>query len=55
MIGFEQIEFSGHTGNEDDYGYEAMHLMRKGQIRWLPQGDMVGQRRLIHMLFGIAT
>jgi hypothetical protein len=23
-------------------GYEAMHLIRKGQIRWLPKGDVVG-------------
>jgi len=36
-------------------GYEAMHLIRKGQIRWLPQGDVVGQRRFIHTLFGIAA
>src|SRR5215510_4780146 len=28
-------------------GYEAMHLIRKGQIRWLPRGDVVGQRRFI--------
>jgi len=26
-------------------GYEAMHLIRKGQIRWLHKGDVVGQRR----------
>ena len=36
-------------------GYEAMHLIRKGQIRWLPKCDVVGQRRLIHNLFGIAA
>ena len=36
-------------------GYEAMHLIRKGQIRWLPKGDVVGQRRFIHILFGIAA
>ena len=35
--------------------YEAMHLIRKGQIRWLPKGDVVGQRRFIHTLFGIAA
>ena len=23
-------------------GYEAMHLIRKGQIRWLPKGDVSG-------------
>ena len=36
-------------------GYEAMHLIRKGQIRWLPKGDVVGQRRFIHTLFGMAA
>src|SRR4029077_7859301 len=36
-------------------GYEAMHLIRKWRIRWLPQGDVVGQRRFIHTLFGIAA
>ena len=36
-------------------GYEAMHLIRKGQIRWLPKGDVVGQRRFIRTLFGIAS
>jgi len=24
-------------------GYEAMHAILKGQIRWLPKGDVVGQ------------
>jgi hypothetical protein len=32
-----------------------MHLIRKGQIRWLPKGDVVGQQRFIHTLFGIAA
>ena len=36
-------------------GYEAMHLILKGQIRWLPKGDVVGQLRFIHTLFGIAA
>jgi transposase, IS6 family len=36
-------------------GYEAMHPIRKGQIRWLPQGDVVGQRGFVHTLFGIAA
>jgi transposase, IS6 family len=36
-------------------GYEAMHLIRKGQIRWLAKGDVVGQRQFIHALFGIAA
>ena len=36
-------------------GYEAMNIIRKGQIRWLPQGDVVGQKQFIERLFGIAT
>ena len=36
-------------------GYEAMHLIRKGQIRWLQKGDVVGQREFIHNLFGVAA
>jgi hypothetical protein len=35
-------------------GYEAMHLIRKGQIRWLQKGDVVAQRTFIRTLFGIA-
>jgi transposase-like protein len=36
-------------------GYEAMHIIRKGQIRWLAKGDVVGQVRFIHQIFGIAA
>jgi IS6 family transposase len=32
-----------------------MHVIRKGQIRWIPKGDVVGQRQFIHGLFGIAA
>jgi transposase-like protein len=36
-------------------GYEAMHAIRKGQIRWLAKGDAVGQRQFIHTLLGIVV
>jgi IS6 family transposase len=36
-------------------GYEAMHMIRKGQVRWLDKGDVVGQRQFIHNLFDIAA
>jgi transposase-like protein len=36
-------------------GYEAMHAIRKGQIRWVGKGDPVGQRQFIHTIFGIAA
>ena len=36
-------------------GYEAMHMIRKGQIRWLPKGDTVGQIRFVKQIFGLAA
>ncbi len=36
-------------------GYEAMHMIRKGQIRWLAKGDVVGQIRFIHLIYGMAA
>ena len=35
-------------------GYESMHMIRKGQVRWLAKGDIPGQVRFIHQIFGIA-
>jgi hypothetical protein len=42
-------------GRKDERTNEAMHLIRKGQIRWLPEGEVIGQRQFIHTLFGIAA
>jgi transposase, IS6 family len=36
-------------------GYEAMNMIRKGQIRWLPKGDIVGQVEFVQRMFGIAA
>ena len=36
-------------------GDEAMNIIRKGQIRWLPKADTVGQMRFIERTFGIAA
>jgi transposase-like protein len=36
-------------------GYESMHMIRKGQIRWLAKGDVVGQVRFIHQIYGVAA
>ena len=36
-------------------GYEAMNIIRKGQIRWLPKTDVIGQVRFIERTFRIAT
>ena len=35
-------------------GYEAMNIIRKGQIRWVPKGDVIGQVRFIERLFAMA-
>ena len=35
-------------------GYEAMNIIRKGQIRWVPKGDVNGQVRFIERMFGMA-
>ncbi len=34
-------------------GYEAMNMIRKGQVRWLAKGDVVGQVQFVERLFGI--
>ena len=34
-------------------GYE--YMIRKGQIRWLAKGDVVGQIRFNHQVYGIAA
>jgi hypothetical protein len=36
-------------------GYEAMHAIRKGQVRWVAKGDAIAQRQFIHTMFGIAA
>jgi len=35
-------------------GYEAMHMIRKGQVRWLPKGDLAAQVRFIKVMFDVA-
>ena len=34
-------------------GYEVLHMIRKGQVRWLPRGDVVGQVQFINSIFGL--
>lgn len=36
-------------------GYEAMHVIRKGQIRWLQKGNVIGQVRFVNRVFGLAA
>ena len=34
-------------------GYEAMHKVRKGQVRWVRKGDVRTQNRFIDRVFGL--
>lgn len=34
-------------------GYEVVHMIRKGQVRWLPKGDVVGQVQFINETLGL--
>ena len=36
-------------------GIEAVHMIRKGRVRWVAKGDEIAQSRFIAELFGIAT
>ena len=36
-------------------GYEAMNIIRKGQIRWLAKADVFGQAQFIAQTLGIAA
>jgi IS6 family transposase len=36
-------------------GYESMHMIKKGQVRWLAKGDVASQVHFIHRIFGIAA
>ena len=50
-LGFRSAEGACRTIE----GYEAMHAIRKGQIRWVGKGDPVGQRQFVHTIFGVAA
>jgi len=36
-------------------GYEAMNMIRKGQINGVVKGDMMGQVEFVSQIFGIAA
>ena len=42
-------------GASPNQGYEAMHMLRKGQIRWVKSGDIAEQVRFVNRLFGLVA
>jgi transposase-like protein len=47
--------FSFQTAGRTLQGYEAMHMMRKGQMHGVNKGDITGQVTFIAQLFGVAA
>jgi len=50
-LGFRSAEGACRTIE----GYEAMHAIRKGQVRWVAKGDPIAQRQFIHSILGVAA
>jgi transposase-like protein len=46
---------SFHTAERTLEGIEAMHVMRKGQVKRLDGMDAVGQAKFVNSLFGLAA
>jgi transposase-like protein len=44
-----------HTAHWTIQGYEAMHMLRKGQIEGLAKGDGLAQNQVINRMFGVAA
>jgi transposase-like protein len=47
--------FSFRTARRTIKWYEAMHIIRKGQISGVGKGDIQGQVRFVEGLFGVAA
>jgi IS6 family transposase len=43
------------TAQRTIQGYEAMHMLRKGQLEGVTKGDVLAQNRVITQLFGVAA
>ncbi len=50
-MGFFSLDTTGRTLQ----GYEAMHMVRKGQVKGVNKGDLAGQVTFIAGLFGVAA
>lgn len=46
---------SFNTARQTLKGFEAMNMIRKGQVKGIPQGDSVGQAQFIAAIFGVAA
>jgi IS6 family transposase len=44
-----------HSAQRTIQGYEAMHMLRKGQLAGIGRRDVIAQNRVINQLFGLAA
>ena len=44
-----------HSAQNTISGYEAMHMIKKGQVKQVAKGDIFAQNKFIENLFGIAA
>jgi len=51
MMGFFSLETAWRTLQ----GYEAVNMLRKGQMHGVEKGDIMGQVAFISDLFGVAA
>ena len=42
-----------HSAGRTLQGIETMHMIRKGQVRWLPKDDIAGQAAFVSRLLGL--
>ena len=45
--------FSFPTAWRTLQGFEVMHMIRKGRVRWVAKGDVVAQIKFINRIFGV--
>ena len=43
------------TAQRTIQGYEAMHMLRKGQLEGMTKGDVLAQNRVINYMFELAA
>jgi IS6 family transposase len=46
---------SFHTAERTLEGVESMHMLKKGQVKWLGGRDSLGQAKFVENLFGVAA
>lgn len=46
---------SFHTAERTIEGVEALHMLRKGQVKRLSGQDSIGQAKFVESLFGVAA